>query len=68
MGEGAVLSVRFTFNNGTEDLLVEYYPYDINNYAISRNGNTFLYSRKDHVDEIWPTLQQLEAGTLNTED
>lgn len=68
VGEGVVLSVRFTFNNGTEDLLVEYYPYDINNYAISRNGNTFLYGRKDRVDEIWPTLQQLEAGTLNTED
>ncbi len=67
-GSEVVLSVKFYFNNGSEDLLIEYLPYDVNNYAIRRNGKLLFYGRKDPVDEIWTDLQQLEAGTLSTEN
>ena len=45
-----VLTVTYTFNNGTEPITVEYLPYDINNYCVRREGSVDLICKKDQVD------------------
>lgn len=64
VGSAPVLSVLYHLNNGNEDILYEFLPYDINNYAIRANGQTVVYGRKDAVDRIWPALKSLEDGTI----
>ena len=63
-----VLSVTYTFNNGTEPLTIDYLPYDINNYCVRREGSVDLVCKKDPVDAILPTLEDLAAGRLDEEE
>lgn len=62
------LTVTYTFNNGQEPLVVEYLPYDINNYAVHREGKTELICKKDQVEAIITTLEDLQAGRLDKEE
>lgn len=66
--QAPVLSVTYTFNNGTEPITVEYLPYDINNYCVRREGSVDLICKKDPVDAILPTLADLAAGRLDEEE
>ena len=63
-----VLTVTYTFNNGTEPITVEYLPYDINNYCVRREGSVDLICKKDQVDSILPTMADLAAGNLDEEE
>ena len=63
-----VLTVTYTFNNGTDPITVEYLPYDINNYCVRREGSVDLICKKDQVDSILPTMADLAAGNLDEEE
>lgn len=63
-----VLTLTYTLNNTEEQLVIEYLPYDINNYCVRRNGKVDLICKKDLVDPIMPILEDLEAGRLNEEE
>lgn len=62
-----VLSVSFNLNIMDEPVVVDYLPYDINNYAVLRNDICLQSVRKTDVDGIMDTLQQLYDGTLVTD-
>ncbi len=63
-----VLTVTYTFNNDHEPMVIEYLPYDINNYCVRRDGSIELICKKELVDVILPTLSDLEAGKLDKEE
>ncbi|MDR2513691.1 MAG: DUF4340 domain-containing protein [Christensenellaceae bacterium] len=56
------LTVEFSLLTGEEKLLVEYLPYDINNYAVRRGGLTLQAARKSSVDAIPVALEALYSG------
>ena len=60
-----VLTIKYGLNTQAEPLLIEYLPYDINNYCVRKNGQIELFVKKVHVDAIMPTLLQLEKGELD---
>jgi hypothetical protein len=66
--QAPVLTVSYTFNNGHEPMVIEYLPYDINNYCVRRDGNIDLICKKELVDSIMPTLSDLQAGRLDKEE
>ncbi|MDR3085743.1 MAG: DUF4340 domain-containing protein [Christensenellaceae bacterium] len=61
-----VLTVDFSLLTGEEELLVEYLPYDINNYAVRRAGLTLQVARKSSVDAILPALESLYSSPSPT--
>ncbi len=66
--QSPVLTVTYTFNNDHEPMVIEYLPYDINNYCVRRDGSIELICKKELVDVILPTLSDLEAGQLDKEE
>lgn len=48
----AALTVRYQLNTGGGEETIEYLPYDIDHYAVRRNGNALFYIQKSSVDII----------------
>ena len=51
--------INYTLNKTPFNITVEYRPYDIVHYAVSRDGERGFYVRKDAVDKIQPALEAL---------
>ena len=56
-------SVTFRFADGSPETRIEYLPYDINNYAVRRDGLLATICRQDEVDAIGTTI----AAAMNGE-
>jgi hypothetical protein len=62
------LSVTYTINVSSEPEVIEYLPYDQDNYAVRRNGNTLFYIMKSRVQMIPDALKAYHDGTFNPAD
>lgn len=63
-GEPAV-TVTYTLNvDGGRDETIEYVPYDAENYAVRRNGETLFYILKTRVNMIERAIDAYKAGTF----
>ena len=60
-----VLTVKYILNNGADPVVIEYLPYDINNYCVRRDGAIDLVCKKELVDAIMPAMADLKAGKLD---
>ena len=60
-----VLTVKYILNNGADPVVIEYLPYDINNYCVRRDGAIDLICKKELVDAIMPAMADLKAGKLD---
>jgi hypothetical protein len=60
-----VLTVRYQLNAIREEELVEYLPYDLDYYAIRRNGVCLFYILKTRVQQIPNALADWHAGTFD---
>lgn len=50
-----------------EDTVIAYYDYDQDYYAVSVNGNCYFLMRKDMMDPVVTSLEQLQQGQSITE-
>ena len=46
-------------------MVIEYLPYDINNYCVRKGGAIDLICKKELVDAIMPAMADLKAGKLD---
>ena len=63
-----VLTVTYHFNNGQEPMEIAYLPYDINNYCVRRDGKINLICKRELVDSIMPTMQDVVNGVYDEEE
>lgn len=57
-----VVTLTYHLNTGEEPVVVEYLPYDINNYCVRKEGKVSLICKRELVDQILPTLHSAING------
>lgn len=62
----SVVKLTYHLNTGEEPMVVEYLPYDINNYCVRKEGKIALICKREAVDEILPTLHSAISGEYDT--